>query len=228
MSFYQRREARHHIDIRRTSLKQILLIAALLLNAATGHSSIKLKESWKNPHYSPRPLKIILALGMSNNLERRADFEVALADKMARPGITAIAGTDILLRPTAGPIDMVYLKEQIAAYNIDAVVVCRLIKVKPKVTEVPGEPYLLPYYTDFYGYYEAVYPIVYSPDYLVIEKMVQVESSVYAVTPTGSTLIWTGTSDSFDPSSAHKVISAVVELVVNELEKLEIIAKPVK
>jgi len=207
-------------------LKQILLIAALLFNAATGHSAIKLKESWKNPTYSPRPLKTILALGMSNNLERRADFEVALADKMARPGITAIAGTDILLRPTAGPIDMVYLKEQIAAYNIDAVVVCRLIKEKTRVREVPGEPYLLPYYTDFYGYYEAVYPVVYSPDYLVVEKMVQVESNVYAVTPTGSILIWTGTSDSFDPSSAHKVISAVVDLVVNELEKLEIIAKP--
>lgn len=209
-------------------MKQILLIAALLLNPATGQASIKLQESWKNPNYSPRPLKTILALGMSNNLERRADFEVALADKMARPGITAVAGTDILLRPTAGPINMVYLKEQIAAYNIDAVVVCRLIKVKPKVTEVPGEPYLLPYYTDFYGYYEAVYPIVYSPDYLVIEKMVQVESTVYAVTPTGSTLVWTGTSDTFDPSSAHKVIREVVDLVVNELEKLEILSKPAK
>jgi hypothetical protein len=216
------------ITLKRTSLKQKLLIAALLLNPATGQASIKLQESWKNPNYSPRPLKTILALGMSNNLERRADFEVALADKMARPGITAVAGTDILLRPTAGPINMVYLKEQIAAYNIDAVVVCRLIKVKPKVTEVPGEPYLLPYYTDFYGYYEAVYPIVYSPDYLVIEKMVQVESTVYAVTPTGSTLVWTGTSDTFDPSSAHKVIREVVDLVVNELEKLEILSKPAK
>jgi hypothetical protein len=209
-------------------LKQILLIAALLLNPATGQASIKLQESWKNPNYSPRPLKTILALGMSNNLERRADFEVALADKMARPGITAVAGTDILLRPTAGPINMVYLKEQIAAYNIDAVVVCRLIKEKTRVREVPGEPYLLPYYTDFYGYYEAVYPIVYSPDYLVIEKMVQVESTVYAVTPTGSTLVWTGTSDTFDPSSAHKVIREVVDLVVNELEKLEILSKPAK
>jgi hypothetical protein len=198
-------------------LKQILLIAALLLNAATGQSSIKLKESWKNPNYSPRPLKTILALGMSNNLERRADFEVALASKMARPGITTIAGTDILLRPTPGPINRVYLKEQIAAYNIDAVVVCRLIKVKTRVRDVPGEPYLLPYYT-----------VVYTPDYLVVEKTVQVESNVYAVTPTDSTLIWTGTSDTFDPSSAHQVINGLVELVVKELEKLEILPKPAK
>jgi hypothetical protein len=123
---------------------------------------------------------------------------------------------------------MVYLKEQIAANNIDAVVVCRLIKVKIRVKDVPGEPYLLPYYTDFYGYYEAVAPVVYSPDYLVIERTVQVESNVYAVTATGSTLIRTGTSDTFDPSSAHQVIKGVVELVVNELEKLEILPKAAK
>ncbi len=124
-------------------------------------------------------------------------FEVALANKMARPGITTIAGTgDILLRPTAGPIDMVYLREQIAANKIDAVVVCRLIKVKNRTVDVPGPTLpssLLP--SSFYGYYGAVYPIVYSPDYLIQEKTVQVEANVYSVTSPDGVLIWTGTSD---------------------------------
>lgn len=62
----------------------------------------------------------------------------------------------------------------------------------------------------------------------MVEKTVQVESNVYAVTPTDSTLIWTGTSDTFDPSSAHQVINGLVELVVKELEKLEILPKPAK
>jgi hypothetical protein len=209
-------------------LKQKLLIVVLLFAAVSGNASTKLKESWKNPSYSGQPFKTILALGMSNNLENRADFEVALAGKMARPGITTIAGTDILLRPTAGPINLVYLKEQIAAYKIDAVVVCRLVKVKTDVVDVPGEPYFLPYYTSFYGYYGAVYPVVYSPDYLVQEKTVQVETNVYAITPDDGVLIWTGTSDTFDPSSAHQVINGVVELVVKELEKLDILPKPGK
>lgn len=210
-------------------MKRTLLLTILLLATANLNASTKLKMSWKNPNYSPRPLKTILALGMSNNLENRADFEVALADKMARPGITTIAGTDILLRPTAGPINMTYLKEQIAAYKIDAVVVCRLIKVKTDTVDIPGQPYFLPYYNSFYGYYGAVYPIVYSPDYLVQEKTVQVETNVYAITPTDDgQLIWTGTSDTFDPSSAHQVINGLVELVVKELEKLEILPKPGK
>jgi hypothetical protein len=211
-------------------LKHLLLIAVLWFAAANGNASTKVKESWKNPNYAGRPIKTILALGMTNNLETRADFEVALANKMARPGITTIAGTDILLRPTAGPIDMVYLREQITAYKIDAVVVCRLVKVKNKTIDVPGQPYVVPavYYNSFYGYYGAVYPVVYTPDYLVKEKTVQVETNVYAMTPPDGELIWTGTSDIFDPGSAHKVINELVESAVKELEKLDILSKPGK
>jgi hypothetical protein len=211
-------------------LKHLLLIVVLWFAAANGNASTKVKESWKNPNYAGRPIKTILALGMTNNLETRADFEVALANKMARPGITTIAGTDILLRPTAGPIDMVYLREQITAYKIDAVVVCRLVKVKNKTIDVPGQPYVVPavYYNSFYGYYGAVYPVVYTPDYLVKEKTVQVETNVYAMTPPDGELIWTGTSDIFDPGSAHKVINELVESAVKELEKLDILSKPGK
>jgi hypothetical protein len=211
-------------------LKHLLLIVVLWFAAANGNASTKVKESWKNPNYAGRPIKTILALGMTNNLETRADFEVALANKMARPGITTIAGTDILLRPTAGPIDMVYLREQIEAYKIDAVVVCRLVKVKNKTIDVPGQPYVVPavYYNSFYGYYGAVYPVVYTPDYLVKEKTVQVETNVYAMTPPDGELIWTGTSDIFDPGSAHKVINELVESAVKELEKLDILSKPGK
>jgi len=62
----------------------------------------------------------------------------------------------------------------------------------------------------------------------VQEKTVQVETNVYAINSSEGQLIWTGTSDTFDPSSAHQVINGLVELVVKELEKLEILPKPAK
>ena len=210
-------------------MKQKLLIAFLLFAAATGNaSSTKLKMSSKNPTYSGQRFKNILVIGMSNNLERRADFEVALASAITSHGITAIAGTDILLRPTAGALDLKYLREQIAAYKIDAVIVSRLVKVKTNITYIPGQRYFLPYYGTFYDYYGAVYPVVYSPDYLVEERTVQVETNLYAATPPNGELIWTGTSDTFNPRSAHKVINGVVQLVVKELEQLTILPKPEK
>jgi hypothetical protein len=211
-----------------TVVKRILLVVLILLEAGSGDASTKLKMSWKNPNYSGQRFKQILVIGMSNNLETRADFEVALASKITSHGITATAGTDILLRPTAGPLNLVYLREQIAAYKIDAVIVSRLVKVETNVISVPGQPYFLPYYSTFFGYYGAVYPVVYSPDYLVKERTVRVETNVYAVTPPDGELIWTGTSDTFNPSSAHKVINGLVQLVVKELEKVAILPESAK
>jgi hypothetical protein len=204
-------------------LKRILLIAVLMFASVATDASTKLAASWKNPNYSGQQFKKILVVGMSNNLTTRSDFEVALAAKITRPGIVGVAGTDILLRPTAGPLDLTYLREQIAAYKIDAVIVSRLVKVETKTTYFPGQPYFLPYYGTFYGYYGTVYPVVYSPDYLVKEKRVRVETNVYSVKPPDGELIWTGTSDTFNPGSAHKVINALVKLVINELEKQAIL-----
>src|SRR5580704_5989274 len=101
-------------------MKRTLFVALVLFAVGSGDASTKLKVGWKNPNYSGERFKKILVIGMSNNLETRADFEVALASKITRPGITGIAGTDILLRPTAGPLDLAYIREQIAAYKIDA------------------------------------------------------------------------------------------------------------
>jgi hypothetical protein len=204
--------------------KKIVAVVLLLAVTAAAFASTKLRISWQNPNYARQRYTTILAIGMSNNLQTRADFEVALARKIARPGITAIAGADILLRPTAGKLDLPYLREQIKAFNVDAVVVSRLVKVDTNVTYVPGQAYFLPYYNSFYGFYGTVYPVVYSPGYLQKDTTVRVETNLYAVTEPEGVLLWTGMSDTFNPSSAHKVIDGLVKLVVKEFEDMGIIS----
>lgn len=209
---------------RKTSVLIIVSVLLLLVLTAWAWPAIKLRISWQNPNYPQPRFKTILAIGMSNNLQTRADFEVALAGKIARPGIKAIAGTDILLRPTAGKLDLTYLRGQIKSFHIDAVVVSRLVKIDKKVTYVPGQAYFLPYYNSFYGYYGTVYPVVYSPGYLQNDTTVRVETNLYAVTEPDGVLVWTGMSDTFNPSSAHKAIDELVKLVVKEFEKQGIIS----
>lgn len=204
--------------------RKLIALVLLLVVTAGAWASIKLRVSWQNPNYARPRFNTMLAIGMSNNLQTRADFEVALAGKIARPGIKAIAGTDILLRPTAGKLDLTYLREQIKAFHIDAVVVSRLVKVDTNVTYVPGQAYFLPSYNSFYSYYGTVYPVVYSPGYLQKDTTVRVETNLYAVTEPDGVLVWTGMSDTFNPKSAHKAIDGLVKLVVKEFEKLGIIS----
>jgi hypothetical protein len=192
--------------------------AALLVSASS-----KLVMSWRNPNYSStKRFQHVLALGFSNNLEVRVDFEDALAAELTSKGYQAIPGNSILLRPPGTTLDLNYLREQIQANQIDAVVVSRLMKVDNTITYYPGDAYVVPYpyYNTFYGYYGALYPVIYTPGYLQKEKKVRVETNLYYVTgaPDGQ-LVWTGMTDTFNPSNVNKSIKGLVNLLVTKMEK---------
>jgi hypothetical protein len=198
----------------------ILVLLLTLLGLALGKST-KLVMSWKNPAYvSGKKFNRVLALGLSDKTAVRADFEDALAAQLTQTGVTAIAGNSILLRPESTQMDLNYLKIQVREHKIDAVVVSRLIKVENKVTYIPGGPYVspFPYYNTFYGYYRAVYPVVYSPDYLREEKKVRIETNFYSTTSPDGDLVWTGVTDTFNPSNVKKSINALVKLVVKQMQ----------
>lgn len=201
-----------------------MLIIGIMVTAATllFARSSRLITSWRNPTYAPtKKFHRVLAMGFSPKMEVRADFEDALAAELTRKGLEAVAGNTILLRPPGTKLDLTYLREQIQANQIEAVVVSRLMKVDNTITYVPGTAYFTPYpyYNTFYGYYGTLYPVIYSPGYLQKEKKVRVETNVYLTTPPDGQLIWTGTTDTFNPSNVHGAIKGLVNLVVTKMEK---------
>jgi hypothetical protein len=205
-----------------------LLAIAVVLVAATllyGKSS-KLIMSWRNPEYSPtKKFHRVLALGLGNKTELRADFEDALAAELSSKGYEAVPGNTILLRPPGAQLDLNTLKEQIRANHIEAVVVSRLIKVDNTVTYIPGAPYTVafPYYNTFYGYYGTLYPVVYSPGYLQQEKKVRIETNLYVTSSPDGQLVWTGITDTFNPSNVHKAIGGLVKLVVTKMQEEDVL-----
>jgi hypothetical protein len=212
-------------DLLATALIWALTFFALAILPVANAKAVKLLMSWKNPDYSGQKPHRILVIGMSENPEIRADFEDDLSSAIANDGLEAVPGNSILFRPRSAELDPDYLKGQIRDFKIDAVLVSRLVKVDKKTTYIPGHSYAVPYayYRSFYGYYGTVYRQVYSPDYLHEDTTVRVETNFYAPTPADGELIWTGTSDSFNPKSAQKVIDGVVKLIVKELKKQNIL-----
>lgn len=204
--------------MRRSFVCLALVVGAL---SVVVFGSTKLVMSWKNPNYPEPHFKRILVLGMSDKTEVRANFEDALSGKISRPGIETIPGNQILLRPEGTKVDLSYIKTQVRANQVDAVIVSRLVKIDKNMKYVPGSTFYLPYpyYRTFYGYYGAVYQEVYTPGYLREEKKVRIETNLYATKGEEGELVWTAVSDTFDPSSPKKAIDSVVKLVVKELEK---------
>ena len=198
-----------------------MVIAVLLTASAIGNcNSAKLVASVKNPSYSGHRFKKVLVIGMSDDPAIRSDFEDALANKLARDGVEAIPGHSILLRPDSANMDMDYLKAQIREHHIEAVMLTRLVKVENNVTYIPGHSYTVPYpyYNSFYGYYPCIPSGLFSrlsargQDGACRDQSLRHRDA-------GGELVWTGISDTFNPSSAKKAINNVVKVVVKELEK---------
>ncbi len=116
------------------------------------------------------------------------------------------------------------MRDVVRGQNIDAILASRLLKIAKKVTYIPGQIYAPDaYYGTFYGCYGAIYPVVYSPDYLRVDRTAQIETNFYSAAKPGGELIWTGTSDTVNPQSPLKAIDAIAKLIVQELEKQKII-----
>jgi hypothetical protein len=69
-----------------------------------------------------------------------------------------------------------------------------------------------------------LYPAIYTPGYMKTEKLAHVEVNVYSTLQPDGELVWTATTNTFESSSALKVIKDLVKVVTKELEKQHIIA----
>jgi hypothetical protein len=209
--------------------KSLFFIAALGSLALFAVGSPKLELSWKNPNFSGGTFKNILVLALNGKAADRAEFEDELVAAISRPGGKAAPSYEFIPRPDSTPIDMNDLRELVKEQKFDAIVVGRFTKRDTKTTYVPGEVYTpYPYYGTFYGYYGALYPVIYSPGYMRTEKEAQVEVNFYATAKPDGELVWTGTTNTFEASSAMKAIQDLVKIVTKELEKQTIIERESK
>ena len=206
-------------QVRDSSKVILVIVLGLVASLSASRKSSKAVMSWKNPVYTgTKKFHRVLALGLSDNPVIRADFEDEMASRLPSTEMEMIPGNTILLRPEGAEFDLDYLKTQIREHRIDAVVVSRLVNAENTVTYIPGAPYMPPYYNTFYGYYGAVYPVVYSPSYLKEEKKVRIETTFYSISSTEDELVWTCITDTFESSHEKKAVEKLVKLVAKQMQ----------
>jgi hypothetical protein len=207
--------------MRKTAL---LVLAVLGCSVLLMADSPKLLLKWKNENYNGGTFKNILVLALNGKAANRAEFEDQLVAAITRPGGKASPSYEFIPRPDVTPIDINDLRSLVREQKFDAIVVARLTKRTDKTTYVAGQVYApYPYYGTFYGYYGALYPVIYSPGYMKTEKQARVEVNFYSTAKPDGELVWTGTTNKFDSSSAMEVIKDVVKIVSKELEKQNLI-----
>jgi hypothetical protein len=215
------RVTKERATVKRKALLVLMLVAGLSMMS---FKNTKLVFTWMNPNYSGTQYRTILVLAINGRASIRAEFEDQLCAAITRPSLQAIPSYSLLPRPDATPIDMDQLRDVVKGQNMDAVIASRLVKATTKTTYVPGEVYTpYPYYSTFYGYYAAVYPVVYAPGYLQVDKTAQIETNFYSTAKPDGELIWTGTSDTVNPRTPTKGVDELARILAQELQKQKII-----
>ena len=180
--------------------------------------STTMKNSWRDPSVTgPLDFKKVLVLMLNKDGTTRRTVEDKIAGRIttnrrveAVPSYTLLMGSDLQ--------DQDHAKQIVLDAGFDGAVVMRLVGVDKQTTYVPGS--YPSYYGSFWGpggYYGYGWPAVYDPGYLQTDTIVNIETLIYSLKD--NKLVWTGTTETFNPSSLDHVIDGVASAVSMELTK---------
>jgi hypothetical protein len=191
----------------KTTMKGLFATAGLAVAAlAMGCATTEMTNTWTDPSAKGAAMSRIAVIAMTKDpgLRRMAEDSAAaqLAGAQATPSYQVLGDADLKDR------EGVKAKLKAAGYN--GVLVMRLAGVSEQVTAVGP-------YDTFDGYYDYAGGAVWAPGYLETDTVVRVISNLYSLND--NKLVWSGTSKTFDPTSASQFMGDVSKAVAKSLQK---------
>jgi len=199
------------------SVSAALLAAAML--AACG-TVTKIPNAWRDPAHEGVPYQKIFVIGVGENDANRRLFEDQFAAALSGKG--AVASPSYGALPHSERLTEAQIRGAMQGDGYDGVVVTRLLGVEEKTEYVPPRTYTVPgHYYGYYSYYGSSWDVVHEPGYYQTHTIVRLETNLYDV-GTGD-LVWSGQSETFNPSSLEDIIDSATKAVAKRLRKESLI-----
>jgi len=207
--------------VRHSILLAAFIMAAVVLAACSKTSVTGL---WKKSDYTGRPFRSILVVGLTGDRGNKLLWENVMADQLRQHGLTAVP-TTVSVFPDNRKVDEKDIIEYVKAQGIEAVLVTRVVDTKKEqVYHPPQGTYYggaYGYYSHFNHYYPRAYETVYSPGYTATYTTVLLETNLYRAET--QELIWSMSSDTFEPRSINQLVDSVSKKVLALLVKDKLI-----
>lgn len=197
----------------------IRLCVVLFFLLSAGCSQTSVTGVWKKSDFAGPPFRSVLVVALTGEDINKALWENIMADQLNRSNISAVPCTQ------AFPMENNVTREKIEAYvrqhAIEGMLVTRLVDTRTEQVYHPprgvyyGGPFW--YYNHFYNYYPYVYDRVYSPGYTSTHTIVLLETNLYQAAT--QELVWSMSSDTFDPRSINQLVESVSKKVIQGLRK---------
>jgi hypothetical protein len=198
-----------------TRLARILLVTLLGASVLSACGTVtKIPTAWRDPAFQAGPFQKIFVIAVAENDARRRLFEDRLAGVLAEKG--AIASPSYRALSDSQRLSEEQIRGAIQGGSYDGVIVSRLLGVEKDTQYVPPRTYTVPRsYGGYYGYYGRTWDVVHQPGYYETQTILRLETNLYDVK--SGDPVWSGQSETFDPSSAEKVIDSVTRVVAKRL-----------
>ena len=197
----------------------VLVLVALGLGCASGGTNMV--QVWYDETFTPDAHQNIMVIAMSEDQTRQRLFEDAMVAALEDEHTRAFSSARFI--PPNMEKDEAVLREVIRDHEATLVLTSRLIGVDNKQEYVPGSVYSYPSYYGggWYPYYYRTYETVYSPGYVVDYKVVSLETTLHSVAT--EQLVWSGVSETVDPSSVNQAIHSITDKVARDLRAAGIV-----
>jgi hypothetical protein len=190
-----------------------LLVASILVACGT---TTEIPNAWHNPAHEGSPYQKVFVIGVGENDTNRRLFEDQFAAALSGKGGIALPSYGEL--PHSERLTEAQIRGAIRGGGFDGVVVTRLLGVEEKTEYVPPRTYTVPrHYGGYYGYYGSSWDVVHEPGYYQTHTIVRLETNLYDVE--SGELVWSGQSETFNPSSLTDIIDSVTKAVAKRLRK---------
>ncbi len=202
--------------IHSTHLAACLLVVAAV--AVAGCASTELVSQWKSPAFSGPPLKKVMVVGVSSQPATRRIFEDEFSAALKAAGVTAVPSYTVI--PQDGQAEQSVLEQAVKDLGADGVLITRLVNREQKTQVTPGYYEPVPA-MGVYGWYSSAWMGYYEPPTVYQYDVVTADTSVYSVN--AGKLLWSGTTQTFDPSNVAKETRGFAKIIIGALQKAGII-----
>lgn len=183
------------------------LLGLGLIGVAASCATTEMTSSWTDPSAKGSELSKVAVICMTKDAGLRHTAEDAAASHLT--GAQAIPSYQIL--GEADLKDREAVKAKLRSAGVAGVLVMRLTGVSEQVSPLDGP------YASFDGYYDFAGGAAFAPGYLETDTIVHMVSNLYDLNQ--NKLIWSGTSQTFDPASAKQFMNDVSRAVAKSLQK---------
>lgn len=206
------------------------LIAITFLALVVGcKSATDFTGTWKNDNAKASEINTILVTALTSRVNARQTAEDDLAKALQSLGYKTVKSLDVMPpKFTEGKEpDKEALFAKIQETNADAILTVALIheETDSRYTgrTTPYAPMQFGYYGNFWGYYNAWYPTLFSTGYYEEDQVYFIETNLYDAS--SQELLWSGQSQTYNPGSLARFSKEFANVAVNEMTKAGVLVE---